>query len=91
MNAAATPLHTRSGPRTGWVLVRGDGLVTAVDPDFTLLVGAPNQAALVGRPWALHKNYLFAANTCSVSISSVQPNSGSMPSVSIACMRTVML
>ncbi len=40
---------------------------------------------------ALHKNYLFAANTCSVSISSVQPNSGSMPSVSIACMRTVML
>ncbi len=51
MNAAATPLHTRSGPRTGWVLVRGDGLVTAVDPDFTLLVGAPNQAALVGRPW----------------------------------------
>ena len=51
MSAAATPLHTRSGPRTGWVLVRGDGLVTAVDPDFTSLVGAPNQAALVGRPW----------------------------------------
>lgn len=51
MSAAATPLHTRSGPRTGWVLVRDDGLVTAVDPDFTLLVSAPNQAALVGRPW----------------------------------------
>ena len=51
MSAAATPLHTRSGPRTGWVLVRADGLVTAVDPDFTSLVGAPNQAALVGRSW----------------------------------------
>ncbi len=51
MSAAATPLHTRTGPRTGWILVRGDGLVTAVDPDFTSLVGAPNQAALVGRSW----------------------------------------
>ena len=49
--SAATPLNPRSVPRTGWLLVRGDGLVTAVDADFTSLLGAPNQAALLGRSW----------------------------------------
>ena len=51
MSAAPMPPDSRSGPRSGWLLVRGDGLVMAADPGFASLVGAPDPAALVGRYW----------------------------------------
>ncbi len=51
MSAAPMPPDPRSGPRSGWLLVRGDGLVMAADPGFASLVGAPDPAALVGRYW----------------------------------------
>ena len=51
MSAAPMPPSPRSGPRSGWLLVRGDGLVMAADPGFASLVGAPEPTALVGRYW----------------------------------------
>ena len=51
MSAAPMPPSPRSGSRSGWLLLRGDGLVMAADPGFASLVGAPEPTALVGRYW----------------------------------------